>query len=209
VSPQRVSILFFLSVLAVSTVACQPDSGTEPPDGGSPGDTGTGDAETCPSEWDCCEDEDCSDGIFCNGIEVCDRGECQTAPAPECDDGLSCTEDACDEARNLCVFDPNHALCSDSSQCNGDERCEPADTDADEAGCVEGSSKVCGDDDDCTEDFCDEVTDECATRTRDSDADGHGDERCGICDRVSFFTRSRVVGSCKATTHIHEQHRTA
>jgi len=26
---------------------------------------------------------------------------------------------------------------------------------------------------------------------------------------VSFFTRSRVVGSCKATTHIHEQHRTA
>ena len=44
----------------------------------------------------CIADEQCSDGLFCNGREVCDvDGSCSTGEAPDCD---TCVEDV-----DLCV----------------------------------------------------------------------------------------------------------
>jgi hypothetical protein len=45
-----------------------------------------------------CED----DGLFCNGVESCDgTGRCVAEP-PDCDDGVYCTADACNEETRSC-----------------------------------------------------------------------------------------------------------
>eukprot|EP00573_Skeletonema_grethae_P005131 CAMPEP_0201696978 /NCGR_PEP_ID=MMETSP0578-20130828/8914_1 /ASSEMBLY_ACC=CAM_ASM_000663 /TAXON_ID=267565 /ORGANISM="Skeletonema grethea, Strain CCMP 1804" /LENGTH=628 /DNA_ID=CAMNT_0048183025 /DNA_START=80 /DNA_END=1963 /DNA_ORIENTATION=+ len=50
----------------------------------------------------CTTDSDCDDGVFCNGVEVCDAGTCKRGPAVTCDDGLACTIDTCNEATDTC-----------------------------------------------------------------------------------------------------------
>ena len=135
-----------------------------------------------PSEGECVEcvsNTDCSDLIFCNGIEVCEEGACQSADPIDCDDGLDCTVDECDELSNGCTYTPDHALCDNDDICDGVERCVPSDSDADEEGCLAGSPVRCDDGDSCTDDFCEEG--ECRARVRDSDGDGHGDQICRIC----------------------------
>lgn len=146
---------------------------------------GGGDCET-----ECCDDLDCSNGIFCDGVEVCDRGVCEPDPNSVCtpatgcrivcDDGYECTDDQCDEMANVCVHEPMHDRCLDEDSCNGEERCTPADSEADDRGCVFGDSLVCDDDDDCTVDYC--IDNECHARLRDSDGDGFGDEGCEVCE---------------------------
>jgi hypothetical protein len=41
-----------------------------------------------------------------------------------CDDGLTCTSDACDDATDTCRNEPCDSLCDDGSFCNGVERCD-------------------------------------------------------------------------------------
>jgi hypothetical protein len=180
-------------IALVSGAGCQP-SGSDgdgdvdtdaDSDGDSDGDTG----EECLPEWDCCSDSDCSDQVFCNGVEVCDRGRCE--PDPDaicsgdtcvlvCDDELECTVDACDEQANTCTHSPDHAVCVDTDLCNGTERCEPTHEDADGRGCVAGRAMICDDGDDCTDDYCEGNV--CLARLRDGDGDGHGDEDCEVCN---------------------------
>ena len=50
---------------------------------------------------DCEVDEDCDDGIFCNGTEKCGAGACFRFSV-DCNDGIECTEDSCDETRRSC-----------------------------------------------------------------------------------------------------------
>jgi hypothetical protein len=58
---------------------------------------------------DCTTDADCDDGIFCNGVEVCDEPNCLCLPGTDpCDDGDECTLD-CDEDADACL-----TICSDS-----------------------------------------------------------------------------------------------
>ena len=45
-----------------------------------------------------CED----DGLFCNGFESCESGNCVVTPPPDCDDGNDCTVDSCNEATRSC-----------------------------------------------------------------------------------------------------------
>ncbi len=181
---RQVTMLAALCVLA--GLACTP-----PPREGTDGDVdvdvdadadadGDGGGETCPPEADCCEDSECSNGIFCDGVEVCDRGRCEPGLPRTCDDGLACTRDECDEARNLCVSAPLHEECDDGDRCTGEERCNPTGSGVDERGCVAGSPLRCDDGDACTDDYCE--AGECRTRIRDADGDGHGDYDCAICD---------------------------
>ena len=52
------------------------------------------------------DDSLCDDGLFCNGIERCDALlGCQAGVAPNCDDGINCTIDSCDEENDTCVHD--------------------------------------------------------------------------------------------------------
>jgi hypothetical protein len=80
----------------------------------------------------CGTDEDCNDGVFCNGIEVCDQGTCVGGPA--LDDGLACTLDICDEDTDTIDHVPQDSRCNDGNACNGVEVCDVND------GCQPGDS---------------------------------------------------------------------
>ncbi|MCP4537823.1 MAG: hypothetical protein GY832_11825, partial [Chloroflexi bacterium] len=98
-------------------------------------------------------------------IEAIGGSDCEVDE--DCDDGISCTDDFCNETTGSCDFIASNDGCDDGLWCNGDETCnasvgcEPADpADAcpgqycnEEIGCYD-----CNVDDDCDNDlFCDGV----------------------------------------------------
>jgi len=50
----------------------------------------------------------CEDSLFCNGHEVCGGGTCQPGTAVNCDDGVACSTDSCNEATDVC----EHTACT-------------------------------------------------------------------------------------------------
>ncbi len=121
---------------------------------------------------------DCSDGVYCNGVEQCVRGWCVEPEVVACDDGLDCTRDGCNEELKTCTFTPDDALCDDHDPCTGVERCVA--TSRETGGCVAGHPLICDDGQDCTDDFCDPGSGTCQVRLHDGDGDTHGDRRCFI-----------------------------
>jgi hypothetical protein len=86
----------------------------------------------CDEENDLCidfaDDSQCDDSAYCNGAETCDivTGACLQGTPVDCSDGVSCTDDSCNEATDSCDFLPNDANCSDDGlYCNGTEFCDP------------------------------------------------------------------------------------
>ncbi len=124
----------------------------------------------------CTVDADCDNGLFCDGAETCntETGSCSAGTAPDCDDGVSCTIDACSEAIDSCRHAPNDAACGDGLFCNGTETCDSS------LGCQEGA-------DPCDGSACDETTDACLECLVDADCDDglfcYGSETCdgGAC----------------------------
>jgi len=106
----------------------------------------------------------------------------------DCDDGASCTDDAC--AAGFCVSTPRDERCDDRRFCSGIERCDPALASADERGCAPGAPIVCGDAVACTVDACDEATRSCAS-TPDA----------SLCP-VSY--RCDPVRGCQARALVHD-----
>ncbi|MBI4717252.1 MAG: hypothetical protein HY763_05570 [Planctomycetes bacterium] len=88
----------------------------------------------------------------------------------DCNDGIACTLDTCDVPSGACQHTPDHALCDDSSACNGVEFCDAA------SGCLPGVLLS-----DCNsngvEDACDIAADPAA------DADGNG--VLDVCENVN------------------------
>ena len=70
-------------------------------------------------------------------------------PAPDCDDGISCTLDACNEVADACDNTADDSLCEDGDLCNGTETCDP------DLGCAVGPALACDDGNPCTVDSCD------------------------------------------------------
>ena len=60
----------------------------------------------------CDNDDDCDDGVWCNGQERCSLpdGSC-VAGDPPCDDEVECTEDVCQEEQRACAWWPEHSAC--------------------------------------------------------------------------------------------------
>ena len=129
----------------------------------------------------------CDDALHCNGTETCDTiADCQAGSEPDCDDGVGCTEDACDEAGDVCVNTTNDALCDNGTFCDGTEVCDPA-TD-----CEAGPITDCDDGVGCTEDACDEAGDVCVNTVNDA-----------LCDNGAFCDGAEVcdaVGDCGTGT---------
>lgn len=71
----------------------------------------------------------CNDGLFCNGIDICQSGVCThggnpCANGPECANTCDEDDDICAGAAGLpCGFDPDQP-CS-GGQCNGEGQCVP------------------------------------------------------------------------------------
>ena len=111
--------------------------------------------DSCNETTDSCDhtpdDGLCSNGQFCDGAEVCNATfGCLDGPDPDCDDGVACTADSCNEGTDQCDNVPNDALCDNGLFCDGSEVCNPA------AGCEDGpdpcsGSQTCNETDDVCE----------------------------------------------------------
>lgn len=115
--------------------------------GASQGDGSAPPPPVCEGDCPPCEgDADCSDGLFCNGEERCDpsadgadpKTGCTPGQPVECNDGVECTVDLCDENTRSCVSEPDHASCDDGFACSED-LCAP-DASSDPSGCVHNTA---------------------------------------------------------------------
>ncbi len=127
------------------------------------------------------DDSFCDDGTYCNGQETCSVTDgCQAGVAVDCDDGVDCTVDSCDEDNDTCTNTADDSLCDDGLFCNGQETCSATD------GCQQGVTVDCDDGVDCTVDSCDEDNDACVNTTDDSLCDNglwcDGEETCSATD---------------------------
>jgi len=162
----------------------------------------------------------CSDGQFCNGVEVCAGAQgCLSGPAPTCDDGIACTADVCDPASNAClhtgndslcddgipctidacdvdhgcVHTPSDALCDDGVFCDGVEECNPL------LGCTTALQPSCDDNVSCTDDFCDLNADACVHVPNDTHcADGLICNGAEVCDPAN----GNATTGCRAGTPL-------
>ncbi len=113
-------------------------------------------------------DQACSNGSFCDGVEACNPGAsgadpttgCVAGTPVNCDDGITCTTDSCDDTTRSCIHTPSNAACDDGLYCDGVETCDPVNG-APGTGCVAGTPVNCEDGIACTTDTCDEATDSC------------------------------------------------
>ncbi len=122
------------------------------------------------------DDYFCDNDLFCDGDEWCDAvNGCQPGTPVDCDDGVGCTADACDEETWECLHTASDELCDDGLFCNGAEHCDYDD------GCTAGSAPCAGA-------LCRESDDRCVACLSDSDCSDdrfcNGAEHCnaqGVC----------------------------
>lgn len=107
---------FVLASTSLVLASCGLVLDTSPPDDGGP-------IIVTP---ECDGDDDCNDGLFCNGVEACALGVCQTIGVPQCGDGIACTVDTCDEATDTCRNTADSTLCEDGDRCDPTSGCREA-----------------------------------------------------------------------------------
>lgn len=117
----------------------------------------------------CNSNEDCDDGLFCNGKEICttddDQSICLPAEEEPCPHAIGCIMVECNEESDTCtpkILDDS--LCNDGLACNGIEICAPASPEADGMGCIKGTPPTCTPpfDSECTHALCIEPDGTCA-----------------------------------------------
>jgi hypothetical protein len=149
---------------------CDPIDGCEPGTDPCPGSQCNEATDQCVN---CLTDADCNNSVFCDGAEVCNTvtGICGPGTPPNCDDGIDCTFDTCNESSDACDHSPSDAACDDGQFCNGSETCNA------QTGCQDGADPDCSDGVSCTVDTCNETTDDCDHTPDDS-----------FCDDAQFCT---------------------
>ena len=92
----------------------------------------------------------CDNGLFCDGAETCNATlGCQAGAAPNCNDGVSCTVDSCNEGTDSCDNAPNNGACDNGLFCDGAEVCNAT------LGCQDSADPCSG------SQTCNETTDAC------------------------------------------------
>jgi hypothetical protein len=152
--------------------------------------------DSCDETNDVCvniaDDSNCGDGDWCNGAETCDAtNDCQAGTAIDCDDGVGCTDDSCDELMDACVNDVDDANCDDGAWCNGAETCDATnDCEAGTDQCdpltetCDEANDVCdplADDDDDDDDVIDDDDDDDATDDDSASSGDDDDDSSGCC----------------------------
>jgi uncharacterized repeat protein (TIGR01451 family) len=131
------------------------------------------------------------DGDACT-VDSCVEGVCTQGGPPNCDDGNTCTDDACDSEEG-CVNTNNTNSCSDGNACTVGDSCV-------DGGCVPGSTPlVCNDGNECTDDACDPGSGCVTTNNNNTCDDGDPSTvndvcRGGTCNGCEIGARPKVVG---------------
>lgn len=136
------------------------DGSTGARDGGTSSAGGAGGAGTADAGKPCSVDGDCDDQSYCTGVEKCVAGHCTAGTPVDCpDDGFSCTVEFCNDSTKQCERVAEDTACADNTVCNGAEKCEPTNTNANQTtGCIAGVALNCVDAFACTSDTCDAVS---------------------------------------------------
>ncbi|MCP4664546.1 MAG: hypothetical protein GY856_54875, partial [bacterium] len=140
--------------------------------------------DSCNEGTDSCDNSPnhatCDNGLYCDGTETCNATlDCQAGTAVNCDDGVGCTVDSCNEGTDQCDSTPNDAACDNGLFCDGTEVCD------DILDCQDSSDPCI------PPEVCDEVGDICIECTIDADCDDglfcNGAETCsaGSCQTGS------------------------
>jgi hypothetical protein len=125
----------------------------------------------------------CDDGLYCNGAETCDAAlDCQAGTPPDCDDGVACTDDWCDDIGDTCINSADDANCDDGLWCNGAETCDTL------ADCLAGT-------DPCPGQGCDEAGDQCVTQTCNDNGMCEAGEDCNNCPNDCFSGGGATCGN--------------
>jgi len=200
-------------------VDCTVDScdGTIDACANAPDDSMCGAFETCyPTTGcgpECFTNEDCQNGIYCDGRESCIAGRCFDRPNPDCNDGVACTVDACVEATRSCVSTPDDGRCSGAFICSPSMDCIPGcttDSQCDDGlfcngaelclsgSCASGTPPADSDGVSCTFAVCNETTDTVGPQVPDDSFcdDGMACNGVETCDPIldcQFETEPGVV----------------
>jgi hypothetical protein len=144
----------------------------------------------------------CSDGKFCNGAEICVGGTCTDQPDPTCDDGMACTTDSCNPARNACDHVPvDHPVpgceCPNGdSDCDNDDVCDGTETcDASHEFCLPGVPLECSTSNQCQDPICDPQTG-CGTEPKPDGTPCDDDDVCSVDDQCTGGTCGGMVEGC-------------
>ncbi len=158
------------------TETCSPTAGCQP---GTPVNCSDGIActtDSCNEATDSCDhvpnNAACNNGLYCDGAETCSpTAGCQPGTPVNCNDGIACTTDSCNEATDSCDHVPNNAVCDNGVFCDGAETCNPT------AGCQSGTFP-------CTAgEWCDEATNACFPH---GNGDFNSDGRVDLSDFADF-----------------------
>ena len=90
----------------------------------------------------------CTDGNACTDADACAAGKCVSGAAKSCDDGNSCTTDACDPKVGCKFIASGTGACDDGNKCTFNDTCTAG------GQCLGGAGK-CEDANTCTDDTCD------------------------------------------------------
>jgi hypothetical protein len=116
------------------------------------------------------------------------NGQCEPGTPPDCDDGVSCTDDSCNEATDACDNAVNDGNCDDGAFCNGVDTCDPVND------CQAGTPPVCDDGRLCTDDVCSDDANACQF-TFDPTNGEPGECEAEICRTAGFFgTHPHITG---------------
>ena len=140
---------------------------------------------------ECTDDGDCDDGLYCNGVETCVDGACQPGTPINCDDGVTCTVDSCNEDTDMCDNVPNNALCDNGQFCDGTEICDS------DNGCLGGSDPCLAGQ------VCDETFDECVADCTADDAVCDDGDTCTTdsCDTATGLCNNEPNYPCCGDTY--------
>lgn len=144
----------------------------------------------------------CEDGLFCTGNDTCQSGACQSGTPKGISDGITCTNDFCDEVNDKIVHAADDAKCNDGLFCNGFETCSAT------KGCQAGTPPVTNDGVACTNDSCDETNDKVVHATDSTKCNDNNACTSDFCTSQGCSTmlvdcgdgNTCTVDSCNATT---------
>jgi len=182
---------------------CRATTGTCDPE-----ETCDGMGAMCPMDMIAADGTSCSDGVACNGAEMCGGGSCGGGTTPDCDDSDLCTTDMCGEPAG-CANVPIAGCCNIDGDCDDMNACTVNTCSGPGGTC--GSSPItdcctgdsdCNDMNACTTDSCDMATNRCTRApvagccTSDADCGDMNACTTDSCDVATGACTNDAVADC-------------